>query len=233
MRATTCKRVGQNELVFGMPHGEHRARREAHDLLGDAAHHQVCHGAAAMGAHDDDVDVCQLRLAGDFQCGRTACADHGHGVELPPIFQGDQLIKVCLCGWPRGRPANGRRRRPPSRDQPRAWGFQRRAARAVWRRTCAQIPGRRASAEADASPKSVATRTLAILIMIVTSASVQHTTCHTRLSALPRVRATRVFLSGRCRGEFSARLRDLPQRWSDVPCGRAVALMISRTFRKA
>ena len=44
--------VGDDEFTFGMPDGEHRARRGPDDALGDTAHQQVCHSAAPVCAGD-------------------------------------------------------------------------------------------------------------------------------------------------------------------------------------
>ena len=48
-------RRGWHELTLGMSDGQHRARRGPDDALGDAAHQQVCHGAAAVCADDDQI----------------------------------------------------------------------------------------------------------------------------------------------------------------------------------
>ena len=39
-----------------LAHGEHRARRRADDLVGDAAHHQAGHAAPTVRRHHDEVD---------------------------------------------------------------------------------------------------------------------------------------------------------------------------------
>ena len=48
--------VRQDEFVFRMADRQHRTRRRPDDALGDAAHQQMRHGAAAVRAHHDEVD---------------------------------------------------------------------------------------------------------------------------------------------------------------------------------
>src|SRR5436305_948711 len=48
------------EFAQRMAHGEHRARRLAHDVLGNAADDQVREASASVGAHHDQVRVLRL-----------------------------------------------------------------------------------------------------------------------------------------------------------------------------
>ena len=40
--------VGNDEFMFRMTNGQHRARRRPDHAFGDTAHQQVCHAAAAV-----------------------------------------------------------------------------------------------------------------------------------------------------------------------------------------
>lgn len=63
-------RADPSELRRRLPHHEHRTRRVAHDLLGDAAQEDAREAGLAAGSDDDELGVHRRRLADNRGRGR-------------------------------------------------------------------------------------------------------------------------------------------------------------------
>src|SRR5438093_12932743 len=82
------ERIRSDELSLRMPDGQDRAWRHTHDTLGDAAHQHVCDGAAAMSAHDHDVDFGVASVVDDRGGRIIRFENNGFSVERPSIVFG-------------------------------------------------------------------------------------------------------------------------------------------------
>src|SRR5205823_1969912 len=87
MVASLHRRFWNHEFMFGTPDRQHRARREPHDALGDAADQQLRHGGPAVRAHHDQINAFSFRVVHD-DVGRRI----GHFDDWPRPEQGPVAV---------------------------------------------------------------------------------------------------------------------------------------------
>ena len=145
-RSRPCRRhqrVRHDEFMLGVANDEYRAAGQADDALGDAAHHQVRHPAAAMRAHDDQVDAGLLRVVHDRQGRRV----RGEDDLAEPAAGPDRCrsgVRRAACA-PSPRPPVAASAAWPCTPRPRTSATRRRRRRAGrrWtRRSCGRAPAR-------------------------------------------------------------------------------------------
>jgi len=101
-----------DNLVLMLVDNEHRARRSANDLFGDAAKKQVGDASASPRSHDDEIDLLFLRIPEDLRDGaarqhcqvRLQLATLGLAEQVVKLIAGFLLDRLFALREGRGRP---------------------------------------------------------------------------------------------------------------------------------